>query len=139
MLSNRLEKIANHQAGLASFSDHTVQILTRNSKPIKTTQKYIRTRSFKNFNRQQYKENILNHPNYIEVLYDGDSDSITQKIQKIVNDSLQDMAPIQTIQISNKNQVRLSEEVRDKMVQRDLALVKYKKLETLATKLSIKT
>ena len=126
MITNRVDKIASYQAGLPSFSDHTVQMLIRQTKPLQTTQKYIRTRDFKNFDRIQYKSNIMNHPNYISTLYEGESDTITQNIQQIINDSLAIMAPVKTIQIKHKNKTRLSEEVRYKMVDRDLAYIKSK-------------
>ena len=71
MISNRGEKISSFKGGVPSFSDHTLQILVRQTKPIQNTQTYVITRSYKILDRLQYKHNIRNHPIYIETLYEG--------------------------------------------------------------------
>ena len=125
MLTNRTEKIASYQAGLPCFSDHLMQIIIRNCKPIQSSKKFIRTSSFKIFNYQQYKINIKNHPHYVEVIYETDPEIITKKIQQIIQDSLQEMSPVVTVQTANKNRTKLSEKVRYMMVARDQAYRKY--------------
>ena len=127
MVTNRPQKIAYFQAGIPTFSDHCMQILVRKTKEIKTNKKIIRTRCFKNFNQNVYKNNIMNHPNFVEVLYERDPDTLTSKIQEMIQDSLFEMAPVKKIQISEKNSVKLSENTREKMVARDLAFFEYKK------------
>ena len=125
MITNRKEKIASFQAGLPCFSDHTMQVLIRTCKPIQSTKSFMRTRSFKNFNMQQYKINIKNHHKYIETMYEIESEVITKNIQEIVNDSLQEMSPVKTIQTANKSRTQLSEKVRYMMLGRDQAHKKY--------------
>ena len=49
---------------------------------------------------------------------------LLENIQTIINDSLQEMAPVTNIQISEKNKTTLSEEVRLKMIERNLAFEK---------------
>ena len=61
ILTNKPEKVASFSSGIPSFSDHTLQVLTRSTKGLTRTQKYLRTRSYKQFNLQDYKQNILNH------------------------------------------------------------------------------
>ena len=127
MLTNRREKITSHMAGLPCFSDHTMQIMIRSSKPIQSNKKILRTRAFKNFNLQQYKINIVNHQSYIDAMYEKDSNTITKKIQEIIQDSLQEMSPVVTIQTAERKRTKLSERVRHMMVDRDMAYENYKK------------
>ena len=125
MITNRKEKIASYQAGLPTFSDHTMQILIRSCKPIISNKIYIRTRSFKNFNIQQYKINIKDHHQYIEVMYKRDPEIITKKIQQIIQDSLQEISPVITIQTATRSRTQLSEKIRYMMVERDQAHSRY--------------
>ena len=47
-------------------------------------------------------------------------------MQKILQESLQNMAPMQRMQVSKKNSKKLSEKVRQKMAERDMAYSTYK-------------
>ena len=126
MITNRVEKITSYQAGITSFSDHTLQYLTRSTRGIQTSNKYARIRSYKNFSIQQYRDNIINHHYYIDVLYENDPEIISRKIQDIMKDSLEPMAPIRVIQISDKTSTRLSQTVRAAIAERDLAHATFK-------------
>ena len=121
MITNRLEKIISHESGLSNFSDHTLQILSRRSKGIKSNNNFIRLRSYKNFKLHEFKKNIVNHELFIETLYEGEVDRITENLQKIIQDSIEPMAPIKIVQISQKNLPKLSEKVRTAMAERDVA------------------
>ena len=83
-------------------------------------------RSFRHFNQQDFKTNILNHHYYIDVLHEVDPNIITQKILIILQDSLQPMAPIKIIQVTNKNQSPLSQEAKTALAERDIANDIYK-------------
>ena len=124
IVTNQPQQIASFQAGIPIFSDHCLQILVRKTKEIEMNKKIIRTRIFKKKYQKEYKNNILNHPNFLETLYDGDPNTLTSKIQNMIQDSLSKMAPVRRIQISEKNSVKLSEDTREKMVARDLAFFK---------------
>ena len=41
MITNQVEKIASHQAGIPTFSDHSLQMITRTTRQIQSTQKYL--------------------------------------------------------------------------------------------------
>ena len=100
MFTNRREKLINHQSGISSFSDHSLQILTRSSKEIITTPEFIRMRSYKEFDVNQYRENIVNHQFYIETFYEKEPDIITANIQQIVQESLDPLAKIKKLKIT---------------------------------------
>ena len=120
MLTNRVDKIASYQAGISNFSDHSLQILVRNTKEIIPVNNFLRFRSYKNFVKSDFQQNIISHPNYIEVLYEGDPERITELLQTIIKDSLEEMAPMRTIQVTPKNTPKLSENIKLIMVERDL-------------------
>ena len=121
IISNNLSKVSSFKSGISSFSDHSLQILCRSVKDIKSTPKFIRTRTFKNFNVKTYQDNIINHKDYIEVHYEQDPSIITSKIQGIIKDSLETMAPIKRVQVSSKNSNKFSEEIRQAIADRDIA------------------
>ena len=131
MVTNRLEKIISHESGLSSFSDHSLQILSRRSKGIKSNNNFIRLRSYKNFKLQEFKDNIVNHELYIETHYEGEVDTITENLQKIIQDSIEPMAPIKIVQISQKNLPKLSEKVRTAMAERDVAFYNSKNSKSI--------
>ena len=121
IFTNRAAKITSFETGIPAFSDHTVQKLTRSTKGMKTSPKYLRFRSYKNFNLLQYKQNIRDHHLYISTLYENDTNIITENVKQIITDSLEEMAPMRMIQMSTKNKTRLSEDIKNKMIERDLA------------------
>ena len=127
ILTNRTDKIVSFQTGLHSFSDHTLQSVTRSTKGIVNNPKYIRTRSFKDFNVETYKNDILNHPKYIETCYEPDPETILSNIQTIIQCSLDNQSPIQTIQVKPKTNRCISSKAKEALVERDLALEEYKK------------
>ena len=121
MVTNMINKIISHETGLPTFSDHSIQTLTRRTKNFHQTNRIVRTRTFKDFSRTQYQEDILNHHKYIETLYEKDVQTITANVQQIISDSLDSQAPVKLKQISAKNQTKLSEQTRTMMVLRDTA------------------
>ena len=121
MIMNQVEKIISHQSGLPAFSDHTMQIMIRATKGVVNNPQFMRIRSFKNFSQGDYKANILNHHKYVETLYEVEPDILTENIQNIMQESLNNLAPIKIVQLSNKNLQKLSCKVRSKMAERDLA------------------
>ena len=131
MLTNNIGKITNFEAGIESFSDHTLQVMCRSSKGINQTKKYLRIRSFKEFKQETYRENIKNHPEYIETLYEGDPNIITEIIQRIICESIQEMAPVKVIQVTEKHSTKLSEEVQILMAERKIAHDKYKETKDI--------
>ena len=121
MVTNKFEKIVNHESGLSNFSDHTLQILQRSTSGIKNTQNYMRIRTFKNFSSQEFKINIKNHNLFIETNYEGQIDKISENLQTIIQESIEPLAPIKIIQTSQKKLPKLSEKIKIAMAERDTA------------------
>ena len=128
IITNRKDKIINHETISPTFSDHFLLKMKRKTKGIVIPRQYIKTRCFQNFSKATYQENIINHPEYINTFYEKDPNRISEGIQKIIQDSLDPLAPVRRIQLTNKNSNKLSEEARELLALRDATYQQY--LET---------
>ena len=126
MITNRSDKITSYKAGLDCFSDHTLQILTRSTRGISTVKKYLRLRIFKNFDQTKFRDNIKNHADYINALYSREPEEITGMLQRIIQESIEKLAPVKIIQLKERHTEQVSEEVRNKLVERKIAHMKWK-------------
>ena len=82
-----LSKITSYQSGLPGFSDH------------KNYPKHSKNQIFQNNSSQEYKNNVINHPLYIETYHDRDPNKITVNIQTIIQEIIEPVAHITKIQI----------------------------------------
>ena len=80
----------------------------------------------KNFNPQEFKQNILDHYKVIETIYEEHTDTIAANITLILQESAQNSAPVTRIQISPKNSQTLSAKARQALSDRDLAQIEAK-------------
>ena len=126
IFTNKKDKITNFETKSPTFSNHYLQIVRRSIKNKKNLKNYIKIRTYKNFNKTQFQENIINHPDYIINMHERDPDTISEGIQKIIRESLDPLAPIRRIQITNKNSNKLSEEARELLALRDNAHDQFK-------------
>ena len=131
ILTNKIDKVVSFQSEIPSFSDHSIQILHRSMKKIKSNPKYIRMRSLKNFDREQYKDNIKNHYFYIEALHERDPENITKMLQTIIKESIDPMAPMKVVQISSKNTNNLTENTKLLLAKRDMAFEEFKRSNSI--------
>ena len=129
-ITNEKNRIINHDTIYDTFSDHAAVMVTRSTKMLHTQKQYIRIRSFKKFQTQKFKQNILEHWDYIPTLHEMETKSLAIMTQKIIKQALDDVAPVKIIQISKKNQNKLSENTRRILADRDMALENYKNEKT---------
>ena len=115
------ERISSHHTHQSTFSDHALLELNKKCKKFQNTKNFIKIRSMKNFDRTQYKENLKEHPLFIETLYTKDPDTIAQNITQMIQESLAEMSPVIRIQMSSKNQNPISQTARDAITERDNA------------------
>ena len=115
------EKMNSHRTHLSTCSDHAMIEYNKKAKNIKIEKKYIKIRSMKNFKQNEFKENLRQHPKYISTLYEGESQIITNNITTMLQDSLNNMAPVVRIQITSKNTTKLTTEAKQSLVDRDSA------------------
>ena len=119
-------RISSHQTIFPTFSDHTLVIINRNSNQLESHKSYRKARYFKDFKREKFKQDILEHHLYIENLYEREPEIINKNLTKILQDCLDIQAPIKTIQISSWAADKLSEEARELIVARDTAHEQWK-------------
>ena len=79
----------------------------------------------KHFDREVFKENLINHELFIEALFEQDTEKIFQNITKMLQQSMDQMAPVIMVQVSNKNSDPLSQEAREALKKRELAQRKF--------------
>ena len=108
-------KISNHKTDHTTFSDHASVEINKAVREIKQSKKFIRIRSMKNFNKNDYTERIVNHHKYILTLHENDPDEIAKNITQIIQDSATQTAPIKRIQLSQQNKVTLSDKARRRL------------------------
>ena len=123
--SNKPEKITSVITHCDTFSDHKMVEINRHVKGIVNTRKYIKVRSFKNFNNAEYNDRIVNHSKFIETHYENDVQVITNNIIEIVKDALDATAPVKTIQINSKNQTKTVRTMQNWHWLREMQLERY--------------
>ena len=101
-------------------------VVVRSTKEIKSRQKFVRTRNYTNFSIQQLRENILNHPQYIQVNYEPDPNIVATTIQTIIQNSIDNIAPIKHVQIKPRTNQILSEVAKNVLADRDIARIQFK-------------
>ena len=73
------------------------------------------------FNCNIFKDNLLNHHKYVDILQEKDTEKIAKDLIEMIQDSLEEVAPIKQIQMSNINLNPLSTESKELISQRNAA------------------
>ena len=121
IITNRIDLRNNHENIYPTFSDHSLLIYRKKEKTSKNVRHFIRTRKMKIFDINKYKRDILEHGLYLQTLYEGDTHRIAENTIKIIQDTLDNQAPVQRILITNQARPKLSQEARELLVMRDQA------------------
>ena len=108
--TNNLAKIKSTKV-LPCFSDHDMTLVEIFQKVPKPSIKFIKSRMFNDLDYEVFNEQILQHYLYIETLQIKDPNIISQNIQKILTDILDNLAPIKRIQIRQKKQAKLNDDL----------------------------
>ena len=119
--SNQPQQICSYQTIHSTFSDHAMVMAIKSAKKIQNEKKYIKIRSLKNYKTQTFIENIRNHHLYVELFYEMEPEIIATGVTRIMQESLEEIAPVKRIQITSRNTQTLSMEAREALVARDVA------------------
>ena len=126
-------------------SDHQVIMGVRYSKLIRNRTKYVKKRSYKNFEEEKFLDRIKN-TSWWEVYRTTDVDEAVDLLTNKINSILDEMAPVKTFQTTTKYCPWLTEETKKLIKQRNDAqkvlsekkndenLVNYKNLRNKVTK-----
>ena len=111
LYSNKPDKLSSVQTYITGLSDHKLIKVIRFAKSFRQNPRYIRKRTFKNFDTEQFLENLENS-NLEEVLACNDDNDATELLEYKISRVLDDMAPIKTIQTRTNYVPWLSEDAK---------------------------
>ena len=122
LYTNTPEKIGQVQTQVRGASDHRIVFVNKHAKNIKENIRYVKKRSYKNFNEGDFKEAVKGI-RWFDVYSCEDVDlavdSFTGKLTKI----LDEMAPVKKFQVKNKYASWISDKTKEKIKLRDAAQV----------------
>ena len=127
ILANRKDKILNHETIFPTFSDHAMLLLRRKSPNFQPKTSYMYNRNYKNYDRTNYNDNLMNHYLFIETLYEQDPSIVAQNIQQIVQQSMDPLAPMKRTQVPKSTNSNISTEAKLLLAQRDTAYQNFKR------------
>ena len=87
----------------------------------------MKSRNFKNYNRETYVENVRNHYKFLETLYEPKPETIAKNIQQIIANSIDPIAPVQKVQVSSRMNSKISIKSKELLADRDTAYQEYKR------------
>ena len=111
LYSNRADKLSPVQTIYTGMSDHKLLKCQRFTKSLKQHQRYVKKRSFKHFEKADFKQR-LNHINLDEVLHCTEVDSAVEMLTGKLNFILDTVAPIKTFQTRSQYAPWMSEETK---------------------------
>ena len=127
LYANKPEKLSSIQTYFTGMSDHKLLKVIRYSKSFKHNPRYVRKRSFKNFDENEFKQK-LGESNLNDVLGCTDVNHATEMLVKKLTDILDVLAPVKTIQIRSNYVPGISETT--KLLQNERNLAQEKAAET---------
>ena len=120
LYSNKPDKLSTVQTYFTGMSDHKLLKVTRFTKSFKHLPRYVRKRTFKNFDDEIFLE-ALREANVNEVLEYSDANTATNLLVEKLTKILDLLAPVKTIQVRSKYVPWLSDETRKLQVERNCA------------------
>ena len=120
LYSNRPEKLSQVKTLLTGMSDHKMLKIIRYTKSFKTLPRYVRKRSFKNFNEEDFKLK-LQESNLEEILTYCDVNAAAEGLVDKITRILDFMAPIRTFQVRTHYVPGLEEETKRLQAERNMA------------------
>ena len=127
VLTNSTDRISQSGVVDTGLSDHQLIYCTRKVNRTKfNTQKYIRTRSLKNYSQSSYLEKLseINFPNYSK--FKDINDAYSDFIGKVTS-VIDQIAPMKEIRVKNISQDWFNAELHEEIEARHKLLAKFKK------------
>ena len=116
--TNRPDKLSPVSTQNCGGSDHMLVFATRYSRTIKSTSRYIRKRSYKNFNSQVFVS-AIRQVRWLDLYLCEDVNTAVQILSSKIVFILDTMAPLKTIQIRANYSPWLSKDTLNLMKERD--------------------
>ena len=118
--SNKPDKLSQVEAEFTGMSDHKIIKVSRFTKNFKRSARYVRKRSFKNFNPADFSR-AIQELSWWEIYESEDPNEAACLLTNKINTILDRMAPVRTFQIRSKYAPWLSEDTKDLIKQRNQA------------------
>ena len=118
--SNKPDKLSPIYTYFTGMSDHKLIKITRYTKSFKQLPRYVRKRSFKEFNEEVFHQKLA-ECNLAEVLACTDTDSASQLLVSKLTDILNNLAPVTTIQVRSCYVPGLSKKTKQLQIERNEA------------------
>ena len=116
--TNRPAKLSQVQSFYCGGSDHMLITGIRNSRSFKTSPRYIRKRSYKNFDPDLFVTAVQN-VSWLELYLCDEVDQAVEIFTNKITAILDEMAPMKTLQIRTNYAPWLSEKTASLMIRRD--------------------
>ena len=113
MISNRPDKISSIHQLDDMDSDHSALILNRKMNIKQCEERFIKIRNFKNIENTDMNEIIMNHTEYKNIFTTKGSNNIAKLIKKIINESFNEIIPINKIKINDNDNMANNKIVKD--------------------------
>ena len=92
---------------------------------------YRKARSYRNYDRTKFSQDIQEHFLYVPNLYEHDTNKIAQNLTDMIQETLDLQTPVKIIQITKKSGQKLSTEARENIAERDTAYDRYKETKNM--------
>ena len=123
IFTNTPDKIGPAHAQVRGSSDHRIVFVTKHAKNIKQNIRYVKKRSYKNFNEQEFRTAVKNIKWY-EVYSCQDVDLAVDIFTGKLTEILDRMAPVKKFQVRTKYAAWVSDSTKEKIKERDAAQLK---------------
>ena len=118
--TNNPEKIGHTQELVRGSSDHKLIIANKKSKNIRDGTRYVKKRSYKNFDELEFRE-AVKKIQWFELYSCQDADLALDMFNTKLTEILDKMAPVKTFQVRAKYAAWISDSTKEKMKARDAA------------------
>ena len=108
------------RALIRSYSDHRLVLATRYTKNIINSPRYVKKRSFKNFDKNKFIQEVRN-TSMLDVYLSNDANEAAELLAKKLNAILDVMAPVKKIQLRHSFAPWVSKDCKAEMAARDAA------------------
>ena len=122
--SNKPEKLSPVELLWTGMSDHALLKTNRWSKTVPNTARYVKKRSFKNFDPEVFKERVQVMPEIAAIMVSESVEEASKLLTKGLTNILDVMAPLKTVQTRQNYAPHMSNETKDLQSRREVAQAK---------------
>ena len=123
IFTNRPEKVGPAQAEIRGSSDHRLIFVRKHSKTVGESTRYVRKRSYKNFDEKAFREAVENI-SWLDLYSCKDVDLAVDRFTTKLTEILDSMAPVKTFQVRTKYAAWVSDSTKEMIRERNAAQAK---------------